>query len=206
MKIEKRKDGFWWPSCDEVTYNWTHVEEGLPEAICKHLTQTRNVIHAGGNVGIYTKIYSRIFQNVYVFEPEHENFVCLTLNCQDENVFVFRGSLGDKNHFTSIDKVQKNNCGSYVTNNSIGNIPMFTIDSLNIENLDLIHLDVEGYESFVLEGGTSTIQQQRPIVAVEWLNNCQKFDRSQNEIHDFFIKYLEYQEYIDISNERVFIP
>lgn len=205
MNIEKREDGFWWPTCDTVTYNWTHVEEGLPEEICKYVDNKTSVIHAGGNVGIYTKIYSKIFNNVYVFEPEHENFVCLSLNCQDENVFLCRGALGNVSRFTGIDKIQNDNCGSYVSNGS-GNIPMLSIDSMRFEHVGLIHLDVEGYESHILEGATSTITDSRPVVALEWLNNCNKFGRTQEEIEAFFMKHLDYTKYIDIANERVFVP
>jgi hypothetical protein len=41
------------------------------------------------------------------------------------------------------------------------------IDSLNIEDLLLIQLDVEGHELIALTRGQETIQRNRPVIAIE---------------------------------------
>ena len=48
-----------------------------------------------------------------------------------------------------------------------GDIPMKTLDSFNLNDVDLIKIDCEGYELFVIEGGIETIKRCRPAIIVE---------------------------------------
>lgn len=48
-----------------------------------------------------------------------------------------------------------------------GSIQALTIDSLNLDTLDFIMLDVEGAEFRALKGGLETIQRCRPIIQIE---------------------------------------
>jgi FkbM family methyltransferase len=48
-------------------------------------------------------------------------------------------------------------------------IPAITIDSLNLQRLDFLKIDVERMELEVLEGARATIERLHPIVAVEHL-------------------------------------
>ncbi|QQC67870.1 FkbM family methyltransferase [Paraburkholderia ginsengisoli] len=50
-------------------------------------------------------------------------------------------------------------------------IPMVNLDSLGIERLDLLKLDVEGMELEVLRGGRSVIAKHRPIMVIEVLKS-----------------------------------
>ena len=49
-------------------------------------------------------------------------------------------------------------------------IPMITIDSLNLNGCDLIALDVEGYEQGVLQGSINTIRKYKPVIIAERFN------------------------------------
>ncbi len=42
-----------------------------------------------------------------------------------------------------------------------------TLDSFELHDVDLIKIDCEGYELFVLQGGEETIRRERPTVFVE---------------------------------------
>jgi len=46
-------------------------------------------------------------------------------------------------------------------------VPMITIDSLNIEDLSFMKIDVEGYESEVLLGAKETLHRCQPIIQME---------------------------------------
>jgi len=48
-----------------------------------------------------------------------------------------------------------------------GDVVMCTIDSLNLEKCDLIHLDIEGYEGKALLGAANTIQKFKPVIIIE---------------------------------------
>ena len=74
--------------------------------------------------------------------------------------------------------------GSGLSNNPMGIPPWFkietnkvpvkliTIDSLQLNKLDFIKLDVEGYETFAISGGFETIKKYKPIITLEsWANH-----------------------------------
>ena len=63
-----------------------------------------------------------------------------------------------------------------------------TLDSFNFENVDVIKVDVEGYELSVLKGGQQTITNNRPIVQLEIVEaQCKRFGYTPQDIADFFI-------------------
>jgi hypothetical protein len=55
--------------------------------------------------------------------------------------------------------------GTYVA--GPGTIPLRTLDSFNLERIDLLKIDVEGYELEVLQGGAETVTRCRPVCIVE---------------------------------------
>jgi FkbM family methyltransferase len=178
-------DGFWWPKKDKICRPYTLNEKEMPNDIVKLLGDgpRRTVIQAGGNVGYYASIYSKLFDTVYTFEPDHINFLCLVLNTTDNNIIKMQACLGDNNNPLSIEtdvsspfnfndeagnsqKIFGLNAGGYYVNGS-GIIPSLTIDSLNLTNVDLIHLDTEGYEGPILSGAINTITAFKPLIVVE---------------------------------------
>ena len=44
---------------------------------------------------------------------------------------------------------------------------MKTLDSFNFTNVDLIKIDVEGYENDILQGALHTIQYNKPVLVIE---------------------------------------
>lgn len=44
---------------------------------------------------------------------------------------------------------------------------MYRIDDLGLEECDLIHLDIEGYEEKALEGAIETIKKFKPTIVTE---------------------------------------
>ncbi len=48
-----------------------------------------------------------------------------------------------------------------------GSVPMNTLDSFALQDVDLIKIDAEGYEFNIVKGGAETIQRCRPVMIVE---------------------------------------
>jgi FkbM family methyltransferase len=48
--------------------------------------------------------------------------------------------------------------------------PMITLDSLNLQQLSLLKLDIEGGEMAALQGGLETVKRLRPIIMIELLS------------------------------------
>ena len=68
-----------------------------------------------------------------------------------------------------------------------GSIPMVTIDSLGLEDVDLIKIDVEGYEMEVLKGAVQTLKNVEYIM-IELNNNTKKYGSSNLEIEKYLRK------------------
>ena len=49
----------------------------------------------------------------------------------------------------------------------IYNIPVITLDSLNIKNISVMKIDVEGHELEALKGAKKTIQNSKPVIILE---------------------------------------
>ena len=68
-----------------------------------------------------------------------------------------------------------------------------TLDSFNFTDVDLIKIDVEGTELFVLQGATNTIQKYQPVVQVELRDtHCKRFGYSCNDIINLMISLGDY--------------
>lgn len=158
----------------------------------------RVCVQAGGYCGIFPRLFSQMFDMVYTFEPDPDNFYCLTLNCQNVNIVKNQAALG--NHHEMVNVVRRIDCnrGMNVVVPNQGNaavaIPTYRIDDLNLPHCDMIMLDVEGYEKFILRGAEETIAKFRPVVVVEDTNI---------EIEELLFKY-GYSKYSATDRDTVY--
>lgn len=61
------------------------------------------------------------------------------------------------------------------------------LDEFKYEDVDIIKIDVEGYELLVLEGASDTIKRNRPIVQIECVDiQPRAFGRTIQELMDYF--------------------
>lgn len=136
----------------------------------------RTVLDIGAHVGTWSIPLSQKFQRVDAYEPNDENFNFLVDNIGEiQNIIPWNFALGnnhksyvslkdgaDNNGQTHIDEVYKNGAS--------GLVQMLALDQMIDlhEDIDLIKLDVEGYEQHVLMGGRQTILRQKPAIYLEF--------------------------------------
>ena len=163
--MAKLINDFWFPDYDNHCSKVTIMQSPDMDCAIKYCRETNCVIQAGGNVGVWAKRLSSIFDQVHTFEPDPDNFECLKKNIEGiENIFAYRRALGKYPDTKSIRQVP-GNCGA---NNIVDgeDVIVTTIDSLGLKP-DLIILDVEGYEEFALLGGVQTIWKHKPVLMYE---------------------------------------
>lgn len=207
--MKQLDDGIWIPDNGQSSYDWTMVEINIPiflmNAIREQNKTIENVIHAGGNIGIYTLEFAKLAKNVYVFEPEDENFSALSMNCVGKNnIFLYKAALGNKHEPISLSNVDKTHCGTWQVEQRKGNVPTLLIDDLNLSNVSIIHLDVEGYELFALQGAEKTIKQNYPLLAFEMMDHGQRYNYKKEELIDY-VTSLGYNLYDEYCHEIMFM-
>lgn len=201
VRIEKR-DGWFWPFKDRSCWPWLQNEKDNPELVSKYCAQHRTVIQAGGNVGFYVRPYAEMFQRVITFEPDRLNFQCLTLNVENENVIKVQACLGNQRNAVGMTTSRKN-IGAYHVNPAAGMIPTLLIDDFNVQDCDLIHLDIEGYELFALQGAIETIKRCQPVIALEWMNHGEKYGCPDTDIESY-LESLGYHCHGEVYHDKVF--
>lgn len=139
----------------------------------------RNIVDAGSNFGYHSLLFSQFVNgSVYSFEPQPQNFTLLQKNINLNNtinIFSFEYALSDKDTKSKLpiisNNYQNSNMGNFTINELTSNfyvkIESRLLDSFNFNNIDLIKLDVQGWEKKVLEGSRKTIAEYKPILIVE---------------------------------------
>jgi len=188
FRESKAHGGSWlWPNDDTVAWSYLNkaAHRHLPHKISQFCDRKSLVIQAGGNAGLYPKQYASLFQQVITIEPDYRNFFCLCYNVPDANVFKFQACLGDSNKMLGLDynpRWNNENRGAMKVSSS-GIIPQITIDSFNLAP-DLIHLDIEGYEGFALNGAIDTITKHKPLIVLETNGSGDEYGWPQNKIDE----------------------
>jgi FkbM family methyltransferase len=141
------------------------------------------VFDIGAFIGTHTLAFSRLVGEqgkVYSFEPRREIFDILTKNIE-------LNSLGNVTAFNAAVSYELSNVGlsslSQSDDENLGGLALYdapnvsrdvdysvkvvSIDSLAIDHLDLIKIDVEGMEDSVLNGAVETIERHRPVIFAE---------------------------------------
>lgn len=159
-----QRNGFWWPADDDWCYRVIHDElPDLDTAIA--FTKGRKLaVQAGGNVGVWASYLAARFERVETVEPDALNYECLVRNVP-ANVGHRRAGFGDVSANVALVNVSGNAGAHYIGGD--GDIPIVTIDSLDLQACDLLCLDIEGHEPQALRGAEQTIRKYRPVVMFE---------------------------------------
>lgn len=144
------------------------------------------VIDAGSNIGNHALYYARICKasRVYTFEPQEKIFALLreniALNHAEEVIVPYNYALGDQPARASADfqddivisgkKKQVNYGGLFLKEDSSGSFEVTTLDSLllpQLNRVDFIKMDVQGFEPKVIRGAKELIRRFKPAIQVE---------------------------------------
>ena len=188
------------------------------------LYNTKNIIDIGANFGYHTLLFSReCSENVYAFEPQIQNFNLLEDNITNndiKNVILYNYACGNENCEI---KMPIFNCNSSINmgditpnldciNNNFSITKSIILDDTKFPSkIDLIKLDVQGWEKKVLLGAINLLKKHKPILIVEIeYFQLEKTNTTCKELFDFirdqdyYIFYLEYSypsDHICVHND-----
>ena len=190
MRIEKI-NGFWVPSNDVHIEDWKK-NKNFTQSKCleKLITYCKSkdikfnhVLDIGAWVGTWTMAMNSFCGRVIAFEPDPVHYECLVKNCPDD-VETQQLAVGNDEKMIALSEDDFTQAKRVIGE---GTIPMVTIDSLDLDDVDLIKIDVEGFEMEVLKGAKNTLASVSYLM-IELNNNAKKYGSSNLEIEKFLRK------------------
>ena len=116
----------------------------------------RNAIDIGCRDGEYTRYLFNHFQHVYCFDPRFRKY--FPFNVDLTKVTHFRIPLGDSPNPERL--------GRGTGKNMIDKV-FYCLDDFNLQNIDYIKIDTDGYEMANIKGGLKTITRDWPVIVLE---------------------------------------
>lgn len=111
----------------------------------------------GANVGIMTRRMYLDFHDVVAFEPLFGEY--LRKNTEDlKNIVIHDCALGEREETLRMRVGKYNSGGSNIEKDGEREVEVKTLDSFNLTNVDLIKMDVEGWEYYAMAGGQNTFE------------------------------------------------
>ena len=185
----------------------------------------------GANIGIYSLIFAKLSgncQNVHSFEPVNHIRSKFILNSRlnnFDNININPFALGAKTEVINMNQVKKGifrgGTSSFIKNENweslnkedfeIVPVKVKTLDNYveekNLDKLNFIKIDVEGFEWNVLQGGKKTLESFKPYILMEYDFKRHNNQQKPQEYKEFFegIGYEAY-EFIAKKGELILIP
>lgn len=184
-------EGIWLPDHEEHLQRFAYgpgweYQDKKYKAIMKYVRDYRGAVDVGGHCGLWAMQMVRHFDKVISFEPVAEHRECYVKNVHGDYELV-PYALGEKPGKVKIHTSRGSSGDSWVDGE--GDIEMKTLDSFNLQDVDLLKIDCEGFELFVLKGGVETLKRWKPAVIVEQKpGRAKKFGLKDTEAVDFLKK------------------
>lgn len=160
----------------------THIEDELRNifVIMDMLPWGAVIIDGGANAGFFTiPVANRIRRQkpcIISFEPQLELYRALSGSLALNDIDfckLYNAGLGDHPGTAMVPPInysvpQDFGCVQITDHGPGAPVEIKTIDGLDLDRLDFIKLDMEGYECAALAGGIETIKKYRPYIWVEF--------------------------------------
>lgn len=201
-QIKRVVNGFSWPERDIACVAAVFEQMDSIDVVSKYCKEKRLVIQAGGNCGVWPKDLASKFKVVYTFEPDAENFTYLVQNCPEHNIVKIQAGLGAVHGMSGMTGSRKN-CGEYWMEGT-GFVPILKLDDFIFPYVDLICLDIEGFEHHALTGGLETIKKFKPPILAENKGKGWKYGYEEDDI-DLLLKPLGYERVEETHADKIYI-
>lgn len=180
MRKQKLKDNTFIYTHDKGEYISDYIEQTKwyyePKTIdyIKSLNlENCTILDVGANIGNHTHAINKFTKNCYVIsiEPFEKNLEILKLNHNNGHILNFFADNDINSYHEMKLKISpiwgKNNLG-YIKQTKEGQtVNVNCIDSIVLENLALMKLDIEGNELNALQGASITLSMYQPIIIAE---------------------------------------
>jgi FkbM family methyltransferase len=175
-------------------------------------------IDIGANIGHHSLFMSGYCDQVHAYEPYEPVRRQLDLKIRHnniQNIYVHKVGLGQEDSELDFFAPISDNTGtgSFISTHDINNNKFFGklqivnadnhIANLGLDHIDLVKMDVEGFEKNVLLGMKETFRKYRPILFMEFSADTQHSFYGKEEIMsllpiDYYVKLVEVNKPIGV--------
>lgn len=158
---------------DVIHRNNDFIEFDILDYLKEKYPVQKTIVDAGANIGNHTVYFANFlkYDSIHSFEPMPEVFKLLEINANYPNVKLYEKALRDKHENLRMKFERKNTGGSRVKSTGNTEVEAITIDSLNLQDVTLLKIDVENSEGCVINGAKETIDRCHPLILVEDYKN-----------------------------------
>jgi FkbM family methyltransferase len=189
-----------------IFQNREFYEINTLEFLKLHYKEFHHVVDIGTNIGNHVLYYCSHLsaKNVICFEPNKTNRETLCKNVElnqfNQLVTVHPYAVGAVNGKGTQSNFSLGNTGmnriDKLENEAISDtetIEIRSLDSFNLQQLDFIKIDVEGFEADVLQGAAATILRCKPVLMIE------VFENSRAQVDEIMTSY-NYKKLITLED------
>jgi FkbM family methyltransferase len=187
-------------------HQYGYWENNLIKHAEKYLNDESIILDIGANIGTWSIPLAIKKRTIHSFEPYDSSFYSLCgnifVNNKEHIIYPYHAALiDDINKKTTMylsETVNMGGCKLIETNNNDSKVQRYkllTLDSLKLEKVDFIKLDVEGQELNVIKGGRETIMKNKPVIFFEcWAIDSPHWDKITNTHYELmdYMKSLGY--------------
>ena len=144
-------------------------EDKYRKLVIEHLPNKRTFVDVGANVGIWSLPMTQHFQKVISYEPSKQNIECIKTNIPT-GIELRTKAVADFNGEAKFHQAGKNCGDGKLCREGVKSdytVPVVKLDDENLQNVDMIKIDTQGWELDVLKGMHNIITTQRPWVMIE---------------------------------------
>jgi len=135
------------------------------------------VVDLGANIGLFSIYVKELYPKtkIYAFEPEKRNFELLKRNMKKyKETYLYKKAVGDKNKKEDLilsrsylSHSLKDSFYKYWDNTLLTEkVDVVTLDKIIKNRIDVIKIDVEGYEEKAITGAENIIKTYSPLLLV----------------------------------------
>lgn len=179
-------------------------------AAISYCAQFRTAVDVGAHAGMWSMQLAKSFARVESFEPVAAHRECFIANVPNaekdamQSVYLHACALGNHEGMIAI-KTESTSSGDSRVNGD-GDIPLHRLDSFDLQDVDFIKLDCEGYELYALRGAEETIKRCMPVIIVEQKpGHAQRYGLDETGAVDY-LKTLGYRLAKEMAGDFIMVP
>ena len=204
-----------WYLPDSDTHFENYIKDGgyqtiHRDTILKFIKENRpnlkNCVDVGSHIGFWSKDFTELFNHTYAFDPIPQVRECYVKNITKSNYTLYPYGLGKEEKKINVLNNPKETGNTHASDKGNLDVEIKTLDSFNLENIDYIKIDAEGYEIEVVEGAKKLIEKCKPFIHIEAKKKVMvKQNITMTEIEELF-KSINYKQVLAVKSELLYAP